>query len=74
MRQTQESFTIYHQYKIKATALAVYDCITQPQHLINWWPLTCTGIPQMGEIYNYNFGPQFNWFAKVIHSFVHLSV
>ncbi|MCC1483128.1 SRPBCC family protein [Winogradskyella immobilis] len=60
------SFSIYHNLVVKAKITDVYNAISQPKHLINWWPLYCKGIPEKGEIYNFNFTDTYNWFAEVI--------
>lgn len=57
--------TIYHNVLIEKDSLEVYDAISQPEHLVNWWPLKCDGSPHIGETYNYNFTDEYNWFAKV---------
>ena len=43
----------------------MFKGVSQPDHLINWWPLTCTGNAKVNEVYNYNFTDEYNWFAKV---------
>lgn len=58
--------SIYHDFTIKASVDKVYDAITLPIHLNNWWPLKSSGIPEVGEIYNFNFTSEYDWFGKVI--------
>jgi len=38
------SFSIYHDLKIESSIERVYDAISNPEHLVNWWPLKCYGI------------------------------
>ena len=59
------SYTIYHNLQINASPKVVFDAVSQPEHLDNWWSLKSSGIPQLGETYNLNFTDQYNWFCKV---------
>ncbi|MEP7268743.1 MAG: SRPBCC domain-containing protein [Saprospiraceae bacterium] len=58
--------TIYHHFIIKSTPVKVYDAVSNAVHLENWWPLKCSGKPFRGEIYNFNFTDEYDWFGKVI--------
>ncbi|MBR9921679.1 MAG: SRPBCC domain-containing protein [Bacteroidetes bacterium] len=58
-------YHIYHDLEIKASPDKVYRAVTDPKHLINWWPLKCSGNPEKGEEYNYFFGPEYDWLAQV---------
>jgi len=57
----QSSFAIYHDLVIKASNQKVFDAISTPDHLINWWPKKCGGKPETGEEYNFYFAPEYNW-------------
>ena len=59
--------TIYHDFVIKAPINKVFESITSPSHLINWWPLRCSGVPRTGEEYNFYFSPEFDWYGKVVN-------
>jgi len=59
---------IFHDLSINASIQEVYEAITTPSHLINWWPLKCSGIPQLEEAYNFYFTDEYDWFAKVIRA------
>ena len=59
------SYTIYHNLMIKKDVESVFKAVTDPEQLINWWPLKCTGKPKINEVYNYNFTDKYNWFAIV---------
>ncbi|MDT7827134.1 SRPBCC domain-containing protein [Pricia sp. S334] len=61
-----KDFSIYHDLNIKAPAREVFEKITLPDHLINWWPLRCEGEPEVGASYNFYFTPEFDWYGKVI--------
>jgi len=58
-------YDIYHDLTIDAPLTKVFDAVSRPEHLIKWWPLTCSGNPQPGGEYNFFFGPEYNWFGKV---------
>ncbi len=60
------NYSIYHDLCIKGRIDKIFDAITNPEHLINWWPLYCTGTPETGEIYNLNFTDDYDWYGKVI--------
>jgi hypothetical protein len=57
--------TIYHQLKINAAACTIFKAISDPTHLVHWWPLTCTGSPIENGTYNYFFGEPYDWWALV---------
>ena len=59
------SYNIYHDLEIAASAYEVYEAVSQPVHLVNWWPEKCTGSPKTGEMYNFQFTEAYNWFGKV---------
>jgi len=59
------SFSIYHDLKIESSIERVYDAISNPKHLVNWWPLKCDGILKKNEIYNFYFGEEYDWYGKV---------
>lgn len=61
-----ETYDIYHDLVIRASASEVFERIADPGHLENWWPLNCSGKPEVGAIYNFYFTPEYDWFGKVI--------
>lgn len=58
--------SIYHDLFIEATVDALFDRIVLPEHLINWWPLTCTGENRLHGLYNFYFEEAYDWWGKVI--------
>ncbi len=58
-------YSIHHNFLILKDIESLYNAISQPEHLVNWWPLKCSGIPEPGELYNYNFTDKYNWYAEV---------
>ena len=59
------SFTIYHSLIINASTKQVFDAISLPKQLNNWWTLKCTGNPILNAEYNLNFTDTYNWYGKV---------
>lgn len=50
---------------INASVKKVFNAVTLPEHLVNWWPLKCSGKPEMGEEYNFNFTDEYDWYGVV---------
>lgn len=64
--KTNESFAIYHDLIINSSLAKVFEAITEPDHLVNWWPLKCAGNPEIGGEYNFYFTPEYDWLGQVI--------
>ena len=62
---TNNHFDIYHDLVISASVSKVFEAVSHPEHLVNWWPLKCSGTPSVGETFNFNFGSGYNWFGEV---------
>lgn len=60
------SNSIFHDLEIKESINKTFNAITEPEHLMNWWPQRCTGIPKENEEYNFYFAPEYDWYGKVI--------
>lgn len=63
--KNKTGYSIYHDFSIDAELNKIFDAITLPDHLINWWPLKCTGEPKPGAEYNFNFTDDFDWYGIV---------
>ena len=59
------SHTIYHDFRINAPLSKTFAAISDPKHLVNWWPMRCSGVAAEGELYNFFFGPEYDWYGKV---------
>ncbi len=59
-------FSIFHSVFIESSPQSVYNALSQADHLINWWPLRCSGQAQVGNIYNFYFTPEYDWYGAVI--------
>jgi len=60
-----ESFNIYHDVFIQSNPSKVFDAISEAEHLVNWWPLKCSGNCGIGETYNFFFTKEYDWLAKI---------
>ena len=58
-------FSIHHNLTIQSSPQKVFDGISRPEHLNNWWTKKCTGIPKLGAIYNFFFTEDYDWYGKV---------
>lgn len=59
------SYNIFHGLTIKASTEEVFNAISQPKHLDNWWTLKSSGEPKLGAEYNLNFTDEYDWYCKV---------
>ena len=59
------SYSVFHNLFIKASPKTVFEAVSIPMHLDNWWTLKSSGKPEIGESYNLNFTDLYNWYCKV---------
>ncbi|MEP5611145.1 MAG: SRPBCC domain-containing protein [Cyclobacteriaceae bacterium] len=65
----ETNFDIHHDlYVENSKADKVFEAITIPKHLNNWWPLKSSGEPKVGTTYNFYFTPEYDWNGEVIQS------
>ena len=64
--ESKNSYGIYHDLTINSSIEKVYGAVSEPEHLVNWWPLKCKGEPKLGSEYNFYFTPEYDWYGKVI--------
>lgn len=57
--------TIYHDFTINVSKEKVFETVSNPEELNNWWTLRCSGKPSLDEEYNFYFAEEYNWFAKI---------
>ena len=60
------TYTIHHNFVIEQSPQTVFAGISNPDHLVNWWPKTCAGRPEVGQEYNFYFGDPYDWYGKVV--------
>ena len=63
---SNQGFAIYHNLLIKASAKDIFDAVSLPEHLNNWWSLKSSGEPKLGAEYNLNFTDAYNRYGKAI--------
>lgn len=56
---------IAFQLSINAEISEVFDCVSRPDCLNQWWTRDCQGIPALDETYTLDFGPGYIWKGKV---------
>lgn len=56
---------IFHYFIIKAPLKKVFENISTPQGFDTWWSKSSTGIAAPGEIFEFDFGPGYQWAAIV---------
>ncbi|GAA3614191.1 hypothetical protein Q4Q39_02965 [Flavivirga amylovorans] len=54
-----------HNLLIKTSSKAVFNAVTLPERLNNWWILKGSRILKLDSGYNLNFTDVYNWFGKV---------
>ncbi|OIQ30840.1 MAG: hypothetical protein BM564_01105 [Bacteroidetes bacterium MedPE-SWsnd-G2] len=60
-----QTHTIYFDVIINEESSKVFQAISDPKSLVNWWPKTCEGEQKLDGIYNLFFTEAYNWFGKV---------
>lgn len=56
---------ILQDFPIAAPADRVFAAVSTPAGLDQWWTLRSTGQPEVGAVYELDFGPQYQWRAEV---------
>jgi uncharacterized protein YndB with AHSA1/START domain len=56
---------IYHDFPIRAPLAEVFQAISSAPGLDRWWTLGSSGQPAIGAEYELEFGPEYQWQAKV---------
>lgn len=59
------SHSIFFSFEIRADKNRVFKAVSDPREFENWWPLKCSGLPRVGETYNFNFTDAYDWYAEV---------
>ena len=57
---------IYHTLSIAGSKERIFEAIGTGEGLNSWWTLTARGVPRSGAIYDFGFGPDYQWQAEVI--------
>ena len=56
---------ILQDFPIAASPSRVYEAVSDPRMIDEWWTLTSTGRPAVGSTYDLDFGPGYHWQAVV---------
>lgn len=56
---------IFHDFYINAAKEKIFEAVSTPEGLNNWWPLRSSGKPGLNEEFNLYFAEEYNWFATV---------
>ncbi len=59
--------TIFHEFTIVGPIQQVFDAISLPEQLVNWWPKACEGKRQINATYRFFFGEEYDWYGQVAH-------
>jgi uncharacterized protein YndB with AHSA1/START domain len=60
-------FDIHHNFVVKSSSEKVFDAFCTPQGLDSWWTLQSAGKAEIGHVYTFYFGPEYDWRAEVVH-------
>ncbi|WP_136666682.1 SRPBCC domain-containing protein [Flavobacterium sp. H122] len=58
--------TIYHDLTINTSAEKIFDAVSTPYGLNDWWTKRCSGKCELGAVYNLYFADEYNWFAEIV--------
>ncbi|HEX6050761.1 MAG TPA: SRPBCC domain-containing protein [Gemmatimonadaceae bacterium] len=56
---------ILHDFPVFAPASRVFEAVSTPAGLDRWWTITSSGEPRLGTEYALDFGPTYQWRARV---------
>ncbi len=56
---------IIHYLQINSSIDSVYETISTPRGISNWWALNATGHSELGGILELDFGPGYQWQAQI---------
>ncbi|HRX21343.1 MAG TPA: SRPBCC domain-containing protein [Syntrophomonadaceae bacterium] len=56
---------IYHNFPIRASINNVFEAISTPEGLDRWWTKSSSGVCAEGQLFQFDFGPDYQWSAMV---------
>jgi uncharacterized protein YndB with AHSA1/START domain len=56
---------ILQDFPVSASPATVYDAVSRPSLLDQWWTRQSRGHPEVGSVYELDFGPEYQWRAVV---------
>ena len=57
--------TIYHDFTINSSSERVFETVSTPYGLDNWWTQRSSGKQEIGSVFNLFFTEEYNWFAEI---------
>lgn len=57
--------SILHEFVIKAAPQGIFEAMTSPAGLDQWWTHYSSGEPRLDSTYALGFGPEYDWEARV---------
>jgi len=58
-------YEILHDLTIHSSPQKIFEAVSEPKHLNNWWTKACEGRADLGATYRLYFSPEYDWKAKV---------
>ncbi len=58
-------YTIYHDFIIHTSIDKVFETVSTPYGLDNWWTNRSSGKQEIGSVFNLYFTEEYNWFAEI---------
>lgn len=58
--------TIYHDFIINVSSEKVFEAVSTPYGLNDWWTKKCSGKCELGAVFNLYFAEEYNWFAEIV--------
>lgn len=58
-------FTIFHDLTINSSAQKIFEAVSEPKHLDNWWTKESAGEAKLDAEYRLYFSEEFDWLAIV---------
>lgn len=56
---------IYHSFPVSEIRSVVFRHIVSPESMSKWWTSSTIGAPELGGVYILDFGPGYEWRARV---------
>lgn len=56
---------LFHDLPVFAAVGDVFKCVYTPDGISKWWSISAKGEPRVGNIYEFDFGPDYQWEAVV---------
>lgn len=57
--------SILHDFQINVSKEKVFEAVSLPNKLNDWWTLRCSGTPELGSVYHLYFGEAYDWYAEI---------